>query len=75
MIFGRPIFWSVAPGATLGRLSHDGHTRLRVVVDAVLTRAGFIHLAAIPHPVWLAVPGGVGDAGLTRRLNRNVELG
>ena len=51
----RPIFCSVAAGATVGRLSHDGHTRLSVVAGAVLTLAGFIHLAAIPHPVWFAV--------------------
>ena len=45
----------MAAGATVGRLAHDGHTRLGVVAGVVLPLAGFIHLAPIPHPVLFAV--------------------
>jgi hypothetical protein len=55
VIVGRRVFLERGRWATVGRLSHDGHTRLSVVVGAVLTLADFIHLAAIPHPVWFAV--------------------
>ena len=46
---------SLAAGATVGRLARDRHTWLGVVAGVVLTLAGFMNLAAIPHPVWFAV--------------------
>ncbi|MEY3214296.1 MAG: hypothetical protein RIT28_4777 [Pseudomonadota bacterium] len=42
-------------GAVVVRLAPGFGLRLPVIVGALFTLAGFLNLAAIPHPLWFAV--------------------
>ena len=46
---------SLMGGVTVGILGRDHMNGLAVAVGGALTGAGFVNLAAIPHPLWFVV--------------------
>jgi hypothetical protein len=49
------VLGSFAAGAAIRRLAPGRGARLPLIIGALFTLAGFMNLAAIPHPLWFAV--------------------